>query len=78
MHCVPQIREVNMLKHNTLAQLEIDPKMEAEFQEIRRQQDKDLEELDRARQEFESQIEEELYGKTQGKWIGCAPKRQAE
>lgn len=60
-----------MLKYGILAQVEKDRKMEAELEQLREQQEQELQELDRVRREMETAVEEELQGKTLRKWTRC-------
>lgn len=60
-----------MQTYAILAQIEKDQKMEAEFQDLRREQEQELRELDKTRQEMESAIEEELKGTRQVRWRVC-------
>lgn len=57
-----------MQSYAILAHVQRDKKMEAELQEIRREQDNDLREIELVRQEMESRIDDELNGKPSPRW----------
>jgi hypothetical protein len=59
-----------MQKYAILAQVEKDKQMEAEFQQLREEQEHDLREIEQARREMETAIEEALRGKPTGRWHG--------
>ena len=70
-----QAPEGNTQTFAILAQTERIPKMEAEFQELRSAQDKELGELEQVRKEMESGIEAELNGKTKATWNGYSRRK---